>query len=928
MLFLSAVSNLMVDNFISINRDTYSFLLQELKMLREKVEILENSQDLCNEQKNWHGLEERNRLLSGIVTAANCLLAIGDYDDSIDAALAALGESAFVDRVYVFENHFSETGEPLTSQRWEWVKPGVTPQIDNPLLQNVVYQELCPGWYEKLSQGRSIIGLVKDFPEPEREILASQGIYSIFVMPIQIKGEFWGFIGFDDCQKERQWSGCEQLIVKSAVGNLGAAIARHHTEVKLRESQQLLQLVMDNIPQFVFWKDCNSVYLGCNRKFARAAGVGEPERIIGLNDYDLPWKASETDWFREWDRRVMRSGVPQLNIVEPQQQANGKQSWLNTNKIPLRDTQGNVVGILGTFEDITERKQAEENLRLIQFALDRVQDSVFLVEPNASFFYVNEAACRNLGYSQEELLSMTVFDVDIALPPGNWSSHWEELKQKHFLNLESVHCHRNGKEFPVSVSINYVKFNDKEYSCTIARDITEQKHTEVALKQLNEELEFRVEKRTEQLLRAKAEEHKLIALIENSNDLIAIASPNNELLYINTAGCELLGISYENEVKNKTIKQLHSLETWKYILREIRPALLQFGVWKGELSLKHCLTGEVIEIESSIFLIRDETTGKHIYTASIGRDIRDRKIVEMKLKQQAEELEQSLFELRRTQAQLIHSEKMSSLGQMVAGIAHEINNPVSFVYGNLNPAFRYFQDLLRLIELYQRFYPHPPPEIQAEIETIELDFLKQDLTKLLESMQEGTRRIKEIVISLRNFSRLDESEFKKVNIHDGIDSTLMILRNRLKAKPNRPEIAIAKQYGSLPLVYCYPSQLNQVFMNILSNAIDALDEHSKTLSLTHLETYPSRIHISTEHIGENRLAIKIIDNGPGIATDIQDRLFEPFFTTKDIGNGTGLGLSISYQIIVEKHGGKLSCRSNPGQGTEFLIEIPITHVVN
>ncbi|MEO0970042.1 MAG: ATP-binding protein [Cyanobacteria bacterium J06639_18] len=587
--------------------------------------------------------------MSGIVTAANCLLAIADYDDSIDAALAALGESAFVDRVYVFENHFSETGEPLTSQRWEWVKPGITPEIDNPLLQNVVYQELCPGWYEKLSQGRSIIGLVKDFPEPEREILASQGIHSIFVMPIQIKGEFWGFIGFDDCQKERQWSGCEQLILKSAVGNLGAAIARHHTEVKLRESQQLLQLVMDNIPQFVFWKDCDSVYLGCNRKFARAAGVGEPERIIGLSDYDLPWKASETDWFREWDRRVMRSGVPQLNIVE---------------------------------------------------------------------------------------------------------------------------------------------------------------------------------------------------------------------------------------------------------------------------------------IESSIFLIRDETTGKHIYTASIGRDIRDRKIVEMKLKQQAEELEQSLFELRRTQAQLIHSEKMSSLGQMVAGIAHEINNPVSFVYGNLNPAFRYFQDLLRLIELYQRLYPHPPPEIQAEIETMELDFLKQDLTKLLESMQEGTRRIKEIVISLRNFSRLDESEFKKVNIHDGIDSTLMILRNRLKAKPNRPEIAIAKHYGCLPLVYCYPSQLNQAFMNILSNAIDALDEHSKTLSLTHLETYPSRIHISTEHIGENRVAIKIMDNGPGIATDIQDRLFEPFFTTKDIGNGTGLGLSISYQIIVEKHGGKLSCQSNPGQGTEFLIEIPITHAVN
>ena len=212
-----------------------------------------------------------------------------------------------------------------------------------------------------------------------------------------------------------------------------------------------------------------------------------------------------------------------------------------------------------------------------------------------------------------------------------------------------------------------------------------------------------------------------------------------------------------------------------------------------------------------------------------------------------------------------------------------------------------------------------------EIETIELDFLKQDLTKLLDSMQEGTRRIKEIVISLRNFSRLDESEFKKVNIHDGIDSTLMILRNRLKAQPNRSEIKVTKRYNNLPLVNCYPSQLNQVFMNILNNAIDALDEHSKTLTFAGINFYPCCINISTEKILENSVTIRIADNGPGISQDIQDRLFEPFFTTKDIGNGTGLGLSISYQIIVEKHAGKLSCQSNFGQGTEFIIEIPITH---
>ena len=919
----------MSDNFLSIDKDSYSSLLQELKMLRGKVKKLEDSQHLCDERQIWQSLEKRNRLLSGIVNAANCLLTVADYDDSIDAALAALGKAALVDRVYIFENHFhSETSKLLVSQRWEWVAPGVTPEIDNPLLQNISYKDFFPRWSEQLSQGNSIVGLVKDFPDTEREILASQDICSIFVMPIHIKGKFWGFVGFDDCHKERQWSESEQLILESAVGNLGAAIARHQTEVQLRESQQFLQLVMDNIPQFVFWKDCNSVYLGCNRNFARVAGVGEPENIVGLNDYDLAWKLSEADWFCECDRQVLETGTSQLNIIEPQQQADGKQSWLNTNKIPLRDTQGNMIGVLGTYEDITERKQAEESLKLIQFALDQVQDSVFLVESDGSLSYVNEAACRNLGYSYQELLNMTVFDIDVTLLLDDWSKVWDQLKEQHFLNPESILRTKTGEEFPVEISSNYLKFNDKEYSCAIARDITERKNAELELKKLNEELEFRVEKRTEQLSRAKAEEQKLIALIENSNDLIAIASSENNLLHMNAAGCKLLGIRDENEVKTKTMKQLHPPDTWEYIVREIIPTILRSGSWQGELLLEHCLTGDIIESESSIFIIRDEKTQEHLYTATIIRDIRERKKVEIKLKQQAEELEKSLFELQRTQAQLIHSEKMSSLGQMVAGIAHEINNPVSFVYGNLIPASTYFQDLLGLVELYQEYYPHPPVAIQQEIETVELDFLKQDLAKLLESMQEGTRRIKEIVISLRNFSRLDESEFKKVNIHDGIDSTLMILRNRLKAKPNRPEIAVAKQYATLPLVDCYPSQLNQVFMNILSNAIDALDEYNETLCAEQLENYSSCIHIYTETISENRIAIRIADNGPGISRDIQARLFEPFFTTKDIGNGTGLGLSISYQIIVDKHAGKLSCQSRPGQGTEFLIEIPITHTVN
>ena len=283
-------------------------------------------------------------------------------------------------------------------------------------------------------------------------------------------------------------------------------------------------------------------------------------------------------------------------------------------------------------------------------------------------------------------------------------------------------------------------------------------------------------------------------------------------------------------------------------------------------------------------------------------------------------LQETLQELQRTQAQVIQSEKMSSLGQMVAGVAHEINNPVSFVHGNLVPACEYAQDLIKIIELYQKYYPNPTEEIEAEIEAVELEFLKKDFVKLLDSMQNGTERIKNIVLSLRNFSRLDESEFKQVDIHEGIDSTLLILHNRLKSKPSHPEIEIIKQYSELPKIDCYAGQLNQVFMNILVNAIDALEDEIKKD-----RDFNPQIRISTELSNQNNsIKINIADNGSGIPSAVKSKLFDPFFTTKDVGKGTGLGLSISYQIVVDKHHGKLSCNSSPGEGTEFIIEIPIS----
>lgn len=279
-------------------------------------------------------------------------------------------------------------------------------------------------------------------------------------------------------------------------------------------------------------------------------------------------------------------------------------------------------------------------------------------------------------------------------------------------------------------------------------------------------------------------------------------------------------------------------------------------------------------------------------------------------------------ELQKTQAQLIQAEKVAALGQLTAGIAHEVNNPINFIAGNLNFIEQYVQEIVSLLLLYQKYLLDPPDEIQTAIKKSDLSFLLNDLSKIIHSMQVGTSRVTEIVSSLNKFSRHREAGKKLANLHEGLETTLLILGHRFKANVHRPAIQLIKEYGNLPLIECYPGEINQVFMNLISNAIDAIEETHKNKDFDTISQHPGVIKIKTEAIGE-QLIFRIADNGSGINKADQTKIFDAFYTTKPVGKGTGLGLSIAYQIVVNNHHGKLTYHSKPGEGIEFVIELPI-----
>ncbi|MEG4072607.1 PAS domain S-box protein [Microcoleus sp. Pol14C2] len=711
-------------------------------------------------------------------------------------------------------------------------------------------------------------------------------------------------------------------------------IAQQPAEAAVSESKDRFRRFVERSADAVAMVDCEMRYLSVSRRWETDSGIGRGE-AIGRSHWELFPNLPE---YWEQNAQACLAGVLEYSEFVAGRSIASVSGKIASGSVsesvrwvfqPWKNNEGAIGGLMlfaskiaeapaqtncsNKFQSEVKSKQLETIPQLTQIALENASDTIFFTTSDGQICYANKAACHLFGYSESELLNMRVSDIDSQLPASDWREHWVQLKEQTNLTFETSYKTKNGASFSVEVKVNYLEYGGCEYRCAIARDISARLAAESALVEAKEQLQ---------------------AVLDAVPGLVSWVSSDLRYLGVNRH----LASAYKMPAEIFIGQKVGFLETSP----KFNDLVYDFFANPKKKTSQEVTAS--IRGENKTYLIVAQKYHNNTAAVFVGLDITESKQSllalqesEERLRQQAAKLEQTLLILQQTQTQLIQTEKMSSLGQLVAGIAHEINNPVSFISGNVSHATGYIQELLRSIDLYQKYYPHPVPEIQDLMEELDLDFIKKDLPKLLNSMKIGSERIRDVVRSLRLFSRTDEAQMKPADIHEGLDSTLLILQNRLQAKGGRPGISLVKEYGDLPRVHCYAGHLNQVFMHLLTNAIDALEEggrnaekYGKMQSQSLLsagraraEVFNPEIRIRTFVVGENEVAIAISDNGPGMTEEVLDCIFDPLFTTKCPDTSTGLGLAISQHLVVEKHGGELRCVSRPGEGTELIIKIAI-----
>ena len=673
---------------------------------------------------------------------------------------------------------------------------------------------------------------------------------------------------------------------------------------------QSLQIIIDNMPQYIFWKDWNSVYLGCNEKFARAAGIEKPSDIVGKTDYDLAWKKSESDLFRACDRKVMETNTPEYNIIEPLLRADGKHVWLDTSKMPLRDTDGNVVGILGTYEEITGRKEAETGLQqyqeqleilvsertscldkankklkdqldFFQKLIDAIPNPIYYKNTDGLYIGCNSAFAEHIGKNKEDITGKTVFDI---LPKITAEIHYkydiELFSRTGRQNVEDDVRYADG-------SMHRVIYNKATYMDSngnvagligVLSDITDLTKAQKSLRKLGIENEALICSISSVLIGVDAN-GLIMTWNKVAEDLFAIGSDMVKRLPFTECG-----LSWEwDRIKSGISRCIKSRNSTS--LDDIR--FTQKNGKKGFLGIT--LNPMLLEGTDQVgFLL-------------MGADITERKQMEM---------------------QLTQAGKLESIGQLAAGIAHEINTPVQYVGDNLRFLHDSFNSLGKLLGIYSQLIEalkngnqtnNIIKEAEKEVQETDLNYLIEEIPKAIKQSQEGVAQVAKIVRLIKDFSHPGGEEKTGVDINRALESTIMVSRNEWKYVAE-----VETDFdASLPLVPGHPGAMNQVFLNLIINAAHTISDVVKKSP-----DKKGTIRLTTRN-KKNSVEITIADTGTGILKEIRSRIFDPFFTTKDVGKGTGQGLAICHSIIVQKHGGSLSFETEEGSGSAFTVCLPL-----